>query len=122
MTIGLVLSGTAMRAHLVIIIISCIILVVTNMLGIRQTQASYRFAPANKAQPIQQVPTQTVLILIFIFVFQRSITYTAIIFVPLVVTVINIGGFLLGNRRAELQSNEHTLIHPSYCSQKKTRA
>lgn len=105
MTIGLVFSRQAEVAELVIFILSCIILIVTNLLGIRQTQESYRYAPANKAQPIQQVPTQIAPILIYLFVFQRSFTEAAIIQVPLGVSLILAGGFLLGNRRADLKSS-----------------
>jgi multidrug transporter EmrE-like cation transporter len=104
MTIGLVFSGSAQRVQVIIFILACLTLVITNMLGIRQTQESYRFAPANKAQPLQQVPTQIAPILIYLFVFQRSITGFAIMLVPVGVTLILTGGFLLGNRRADIKS------------------
>jgi len=106
MTIGLVFSGTARIAQIIIFILSCLILVMTNALGIRQTQESYRFAPANKAQPLQQVPMQIAPILIYLYVFQRAITEAGSILVPLGVTLILVGGFLLGRNRADLKSNE----------------
>jgi drug/metabolite transporter (DMT)-like permease len=100
MTIGLVFSGKAQVVQVVIFIVSCIILVSSNLVGIRQTQEAYRFAPASKALPIQMVPTQIVPILIYLLVFQRSITGVAILLVLLGVAFILIGGFLLGKRGA----------------------
>jgi len=105
-TIGPALSGTGQLVEIIMFILSCIMLIITNMLGIRQTQESYRYAPANKAQPLQQVPTQIAPILIYLTVFQRSITDIAILLVPLGVTLILSGGFLLGKRRLDIKSNE----------------
>jgi drug/metabolite transporter (DMT)-like permease len=108
MTIGLVFSGAGGSVEVIFFILSCIILVVTNMLGIRQTQESYRYAPANKAQPLQQVPTQISPILIYLTVFQRSIVDLALFLVPLGVALILAGGFLLGKRRLDIKSSEST--------------
>lgn len=99
MTVGLVFSGTARMALAVIFIVACIILIGTNLIGVWQTQEAYRFAPANKAIPFQQVPTQTVPILIYLFVFQRSLTNFAIAFVPLGLVLILAGAFLLAKRQ-----------------------
>jgi drug/metabolite transporter (DMT)-like permease len=107
MTIGLVFSSQAQFAELVIFILSCIILIVTNLVGVWQTQESYRYAPANKAQPLQQVSTQIAPIFIYLFVFQRPIVGAAIIQVPLGVTLIVAGGFLLGNRPADIRSKKN---------------
>lgn len=107
-TIDPVFTGASRLAETVIFILSCIILIITNMLGIRQTQEAYRFAPANKAQPLQQVPTQIAPILIYLSVFQRPISDIALFLVPSGVTLILTGGFLLGKRRLDMKSNEPT--------------
>lgn len=106
MTIGSVFSGAANATQVVIFVLSCIILIFTNMFGVQQTQDSYRYAPANKAQPMQQVPTQIVPILIYFIVFQRVIAGASLVLVPLGVTLILIGGFLLAQRRVDLKSQE----------------
>jgi protein-S-isoprenylcysteine O-methyltransferase Ste14 len=105
-TIGPVFSGAAGAVQVVVFVAACFILIFTNMLGIRQTQESYRFAPANKAQPIQQVPTQIVPILIYLIVFQRVIADASLVLVPLGVTLIITGGFLLAQRRVEMKTQE----------------
>jgi drug/metabolite transporter (DMT)-like permease len=105
-TIGPVFSGSARTAELVIFIISCSILVFTNMLGIQQTQESYRYAPANKAQPIQQIPTQIVPILIYLIVFQRVIAGASLILVPMGVSLILAGGTLLAQRKRDMNRED----------------
>lgn len=106
MTIGLVFTGKAQLTELLFFILSCIILVVTNVLGVQQTQESFRVAPANKVLPLQQVAVQIAPILIYLYVFHRTMTEASIILVPLGVSMILVGGFLLGNRRAEMGSVE----------------
>jgi hypothetical protein len=102
LTIGPVFSGTAQLLEVVIFILACILLVITNLVGIRQVQEAYKFAPASKAQPIQQIPTQIVPILIYLIVFQRSFSDVARILVPLGVSLVIVSGFLLGQRRTDL--------------------
>jgi drug/metabolite transporter (DMT)-like permease len=106
MTIGLVFSGSANLTQVVIFVLSCFILVGTNIFGIRMTQEAYRFAPANKVQPIEKIPDQIVPILLYLFVFQRVMTAEAALIVPLGVLLILAGGFLLGNRRGELEASQ----------------
>ncbi len=101
MTIGLVFSGRAQPAQVVIFILSCLLLVGTNVLAVRQTQETYRHAPANKAQPMVQLPTQIVPIPIYLFVFQRPILGAAQFLVPAGVVLILAGAFLLSRRRLD---------------------
>jgi drug/metabolite transporter (DMT)-like permease len=103
MTIFLVFSGHAGVVRTIIFILSCFLLVFTNVFGISQTQEAYRFTPASKAIPLQQIPAQIAPILIYFLVFQRSIDQAALYLVPLGVLFILIGGFLLGKRQEEMQ-------------------
>lgn len=100
-TISLVFAEMAHPQQLVIFIVASVILVTTNLAGIRQVQEAYRFAPASKVQPIQQIPTQIVPILIYFIVFQRSATEKAIFLIPFGVIMIIGSGFLLGRRHLE---------------------
>lgn len=104
-TVGVVFSGTGRMVETVIFILAIIILTLTNMLAIGQTQESYRFAPASKVLPIQKVPQQIIPILIYLLVFQRSFTGMAFILVPLGVTLILIAGFLLSKRSLDSSGN-----------------
>jgi len=100
-TVGPVFSGAGRSAEIIILILTIIILTVSNMLAIGQTQESYRFAPASKVMPIQKVPQQIIPILIFLLLFQRSLSGLAFILVPLGVTLILVAGFLLSKRGLE---------------------
>ncbi len=101
-TIGVVFSGTARNIQVIIFVIACVMLVTTNLAGIRQIQEAYKFAPASKVQPIQQVPTQIVPILIYFIVFQRTAAGNVMILIPIGVIMIIVSGFLLGKRKVEL--------------------
>ena len=103
LTIGPVFAGRAVLPEAVLFVLACLLLVGTNVAGIRQVQEAYKFAPASKVQPMQQIPTQIVPVLIYFLVFQRSASGLAALFIPLAVSLIIAGGFLLGKRRAELK-------------------
>lgn len=98
-TIGRVFGGRADLLEGVLFVASCVMLVGTNAGGIRGVQEAYRFAPASKVQPIQQVSTQTVPILIYFLVFQQRAVGSALLFAPAGVALIVIGGFLVAGRR-----------------------
>ena len=97
-SVGSVFTGVGQAAEIVIFILTIIILTITNMLAIGQTQESYRFAPASKVMPIQKVPQQIIPILIFLLVFVHHFIKVAFYLVPLGVTLILVAGFLLSKR------------------------
>jgi len=101
LTINRVFAGTARDIQLAIFIFSCFILVSTNLLGIRHTQEAYQYAPASKVQPILQIPTQIIPILIYFIVYQRATNGIALLYIPLGVLMIISSGFLLGKRKVE---------------------
>jgi len=105
LTIGLVFSGVALAIQSVIFVAACIILVVTDIVAIRQVQEAYKFAPASKVQPILQIPIQITPILIFFFVYKRSASGLAGFFIPIGVLMIILSGFLLGKRKADLEAS-----------------
>jgi drug/metabolite transporter (DMT)-like permease len=102
LTIGRVFGGMAVTLEVLLFVVACGMLVGTNAAGIRQTQEAYKFAPASKVQPIQQIPTQIVPILLYFVVFRRSASGLALVLIPVAVLLIIAAGFLLGERKAEL--------------------
>jgi protein-S-isoprenylcysteine O-methyltransferase Ste14 len=99
-----VFAGQARLLEGIVFAISCVMLVSTNLVGIRTVQEAYKFAPASKAQPVLQIPTQTAPILLYFAVYQRSGSETAALLIPLGVALIITSGFLLAKRVAVLQA------------------
>jgi len=104
LTIGSVFAGQAGFLQGIVFAVSCVMLVSTNLVGIRLVQEAYRFAPASKVQPVLQIPVQTAPVLLYFAVYQRSGSQTAGYLIPLGVMLIIASGFLLGNRVAVLQA------------------
>jgi drug/metabolite transporter (DMT)-like permease len=104
-TIGPVFSGAADPVYLVTLILSGLILALAVVLGLWETQEAFRYAPANKVLPIQQAPQQIAPILIYVFVYQRTAQGVALEVAIAGVVLILVGGFLLGNRQAEMETN-----------------
>lgn len=103
-TTGPLLSGAATPQYRVIFLVACLVFIPAVVLGLWQTQESYRYAPANRALPIQQVPQQFAPILIYIFIFQRPLHGMALLVVITGVILVLSGGFLLGNRQAGIEA------------------
>jgi len=103
-TIGSVFAGQAGLLQGIVFAISCVMLVSTNLAGIRTVQEAYRFAPASKVQPVLQIPTQTAPILLYFAVYQRSGSDAAPLLIPLGVALVIASGFLLGKRVAVVQA------------------
>jgi drug/metabolite transporter (DMT)-like permease len=102
-TIGQVFSSAAEIVELLVFVAACVILVTTNVAGLGQVQEAYKFAPASKVMPLQQVPVQIASILIYFLVFRRSTSGAAIALIPLGVATIVTSGFLLAKRTAGLR-------------------
>ncbi|MCP4762337.1 MAG: hypothetical protein GY870_11195 [archaeon] len=105
--IGIVFSGTGNINQLIIFIIACVMLIMTNFFGIKQTQEVFKYAPASKAIPIQQLPIQITPILVYFLIFSLTPPYLySMPYVIIGVVLILISGFLLGKRQAELEAIE----------------
>lgn len=99
LTIGAVFGGRTDGVQAALFVLSCLILVGTNVYGVSQTQLAFCFAPASKVQPIQNLPTQIVPILIYFLVFQRTLEPARLPLAALAVTLILLGGWGLGRRK-----------------------
>ncbi len=106
LTIGSVFAGQAGFVQGIVFAISCVMLVSTNIVGVRLIQEAYRFAPASKVQPMLQIPMQTAPILLYFAVYRRPGPQVATYLIPLGVALIIASGFLLGNRVAVLQASQ----------------
>jgi hypothetical protein len=102
--IWIVLGGTGTPNQITFFVASCIIMIVVNLLGIRQTQEAFKFADAHNVVPMQQIPVQIAPILYYYSVFSltppagRSMTY--ILTGALLIVV---SGFFLGRRQSKLE-------------------
>jgi hypothetical protein len=101
-TIGLVFSGAAQTVQVAVFVAACVMLVATNVAGLRQLQEAYKFAPASKVQPLLQVPNQIVPILLYFVVFRRVASGAAPVLVTAGVALILLSGFLLARRSTQL--------------------
>jgi len=101
--IFIVLGGKGTSGQIITFVLASVILVGTNVLGIRQTQEAFKFAQASNVIPVQQVPVQTTPILVYFYVF--SLTPPTAISAGYIIagaSLIIVSGFLLGRRQADL--------------------
>lgn len=100
-TIGLFFSWTFTAIEIGVFIAACIILILTNIYGVRQTQIAYRFLQVNKVQPIQESTTQLSPILIYFVVVGKTATPLSTILVLIAVVLIIGSSFLIMRRNIE---------------------
>jgi hypothetical protein len=80
--------------------IASVVLVASNVLGIRQTQEAFKFAQATNVIPVQQVPVQITPIVVYFYVFSLIPPRTASgIYIVTGALLITLSGFLLGRRQ-----------------------
>lgn len=108
LTIGAVFGGAANALQSTLFVLACLILVGTNVYGVSQTQQAFCFAPASKVQPIQNIPTQIVPILIYFLVFQRFLAPERWPLVLLAVALLLLGGWGLGGRKGLVKAESLT--------------
>ncbi|MHA1488364.1 MAG: hypothetical protein ACTSRI_01765 [Promethearchaeota archaeon] len=99
-----VLSGIFSLGELILFVVSCIILVLVNMLGIAKMQQAFKFGKAGNLSPIQQVPQQIVPIFIyFLIFFLVPPSEFSAIFLLIGITLILLSSFILGKRQAQME-------------------
>lgn len=102
--IFIVLGGKGTWGETVIFILASIILVGTNVLGVRQLQEAFKFAQASNVIPVQQVPVQITPILVYFYVFSlEAPARTSAIYMITGVILIIVSGFLLSRRQTEVE-------------------
>ena len=102
--IGAVLGGNGTSVQIKMFIAACILLVVLNLLAIRQTQEAFKFADAHNVIPMQQIPVQIAPILYYFTVFSLDPpSKGAVVYITGGVLLIIVSGFLLCRRQSELE-------------------
>jgi len=102
--IAKIFSGTFDLGELFIFIISCIILILSNVLGVMTIQKSFTVGQASNLVPIQQVPTLLAPIVIYFLIFLLTPpSVFSIYYLIIGLTLIIISSFLLGKRSAQLE-------------------
>ena len=102
--IGVVIGGNGTPAQIKVFVAACIMLVVLNLLAIRQTQEAFKFADAHNVIPMQQIPVQIAPILYYFTVFSLDPpSQGAVACITSGVLLIIVSGFLLCRRQLELE-------------------
>lgn len=100
--IFVVMGGKGTTGQVIIFIIASIVLVMSNVIGMWQTQECFRYGQASNIIPIQQVPVQIAPVLVYFYVFALKAPNSASVAYMLSgVALIIISGFLLGRRQEE---------------------
>jgi drug/metabolite transporter (DMT)-like permease len=102
--IGIVLRGNGTAVQVVFFVVACIIMILVNLLAIRQTQEAFKFADAHNVIPMQQIPVQIAPILYYFSVFSLdSPSSRSVAYIMIGVILIIISGFFLSRRQSELE-------------------
>jgi len=102
--IAKIFNGTFNLGELLIFIISCIILILSNVLGVMTIQKSFTVGQASNLVPIQQVPTLLAPIAIYFLIFLLTPpSIFSIYYLIIGITLIIISSFLLGKRSAKIE-------------------
>ena len=99
-----IFSGTFNLGEILLFIISCIILILSNVLGVMTIQKSFTVGQASNLVPIQQIPTLLAPIVIYFLIFLLTPpSIFSIYYLIIGITLIIISSFLLGKRSAQLE-------------------
>jgi hypothetical protein len=102
--IAKIFTGTFNLGELLIFIISCIILILSNVLGVMTIQKSFKVGQASNLVPIQQVPTLLAPIVIYFLIFLLTPpSVFSIYYLIIGIALIIISSFLLGKRSAKME-------------------
>lgn len=102
--IAYVLSGNFIIPQLIILVISIIFLILTNILGLATIQQAFKVGQASNMIPIQQVPSLTVPIFIYFTVFLMvPPSIFSVVLLIIGITLIMTSSFLLGKRSAKME-------------------
>ncbi len=103
--IFVVLGGDGTSTQVSLFVMASIILVSTNAIGVRQTQEAFKIAQASNVMPVQQIAVQITPIPVYFYVFSLTPpTSLAGVYIIAGALLIVVSGFLLGRRRAALET------------------
>ncbi|MCS7011795.1 MAG: hypothetical protein N2049_08425 [Anaerolineales bacterium] len=103
LTMGAVFAGTANGVQTLLFLLSCLILVGTNIGGVSQTQLAFCHAAASKVYPLQQMFIQIAPLIVYAWVFGYDLSGTRWWLASLGVVLILFGALSLGRAHDILQ-------------------
>ncbi len=99
-----ILSGNFILPQLIIFVISIILLIITNILGLVTIQQAFKVGQASNMIPIQQVPSLILPIFIYFAVFLMvPPSIFSVVLLIISITLIMASSFLLGKRSAKME-------------------
>jgi multidrug transporter EmrE-like cation transporter len=99
-----VLTGGGTLAQTGLFVLASVILIGSNVFGIRQTNEAFRFAQASNIIPVQQLPVQITPILFYFYVYALTPPKRiSVFFITAGVALIITAAFLLGRRQSEIE-------------------
>ncbi len=103
-SLGNMFGGYFFIETLLLFIISSVILIIANILGVIKMSQAFRSGKASFLAPIQNVPVQLTPSILYFFVFIVIISsITSLVFFILGVSLIILSSFILGKRQAEIE-------------------
>lgn len=91
-----VFNGQFSSVYIIFFVLSAVILIITNILGISELQAAFRYEDVSIVAPVQQIPIQIAPLFYYFFVFGNRIAgLSSNIYIISGVILILISGFLL---------------------------
>ena len=102
--IRIVLGGKGTTGQVIIFIAACIILIVANLLAIRQIQEAFKFADAHNIIPMQQIAVQFAPVIYYFSVFSLSPPSSkSVLYIVSGVLFIVVSVFYLSRRQVKLE-------------------
>ncbi len=100
----IVLTGSGTWSQTGLFVLASVILIGSNVFGIRQTNEAFKFAQASNIIPVQQLSVQTTPILFYFYVYALTPPKPASVFLIVAgVALILTAAFLLGRRQSEIE-------------------
>lgn len=101
---GVVMTGNGSLGQIGLFVLACLILIGSNVFGIRQTNEAFKFAQASNIIPVQQMSVQITPILFYFYVYALKPPRTISgVFIVGGVALIIAAAFLLGRRQSEVE-------------------
>ncbi len=103
-TIGKTFIGITSMNEIILFTISCVVLPITNYIGIVRLQQAYVYGQAANLRIVQMIPTQIGPLIYFYFIYrQLSPTYLSLPFALIGTSLILLSAFLPGTREVQLR-------------------
>ncbi len=96
-----IIHGNNSSVYLVFFILSALILIVTNILGITELQTAYAYGDVTVVAPVQQIPIQ-IAPFFYYLIFTSTFSISSLLCVSVGITMIVLSGFIMADQYALL--------------------